>query len=687
MSSSNPLLDFSNLPHFDTFTPACVAPAMDSLLADANATIATLLSATEAPTWANFATPLDDATEKISRAWGIVNHLNLVLNSTALREAYNAHLPLVTAFWTALSLNEALFKKYQQILASPASLSLNSAQKKTLENILRDFRLGGAELSEVVKPEFKHLQESLSTLSSKFNDNILDATNAFALYIEDENELAGIPSDVLHTARTTAEAEGKTGWKLTLQAPCLMPILQYAHSQPLREKIYYANVTRASDLGAPTLDSSGIILEIVAKRQELARILGFANFAELSLATKMAESPVEVFGFLTDMAKAAKPAATTDFATLSSFAKSELNMNCVNAWDVGYVAERMRVARYAFSEQEVRQYFPEDAVLTGLFTLLKTIYGITFNPAKTSIWHDTVRFFDLFDRNNTLIGHVYLDLYARSSKRGGAWMDSARSRRKLSSAIQLPVAYLNCNFAAPVDGKPALFTHDNVITLFHEFGHGLHHLLTQIDDLGVSGIAGVEWDAVELPSQFMENFCWEPTVLANMTRHVETGAPLPEALLQKMLAAKNYLSGMAIVRQLEFALLDMELHTDFSINGGAAQALSALLEDVRSKIAVINYPYFNRFLHQFSHIFGGGYAAGYYSYMWAKVLSADAFSAFEDEGVLNPAVGQKFWDEVLGRGGSRPAMESFVAFRGRPPKMDALMRHNGMLITALPQAA
>ena len=681
MTTLNPLLDFSGMPRFDTFTPECVAPAIDSLLADANAVVAQLLAATEAPTWTNFVTPLDDATEKLGRAWGVVNHLNLVANSPALREAYNTQLPLVTAFWTALSLNEALFAKYQKIRASSANLSLNAAQNKSLDNVLRDFRLGGAELEAAVKPRFKGLQESLSSLSSKFNDNILDATNAFGLYIEDENELAGIPTDVLHTARAAAEAEGKTGWKLTLHAPCLMPVLQYAHSQPLREKMYHANVTRASDLGAAALDNTTHILDIVAKRNELSGLLGFENFTALSLAPKMAQSAKEVFDFLNDMVKAAKPFAMNDFTALQSFAKVELNMSTVNAWDVGYVSERLRVARYAFSEQEVRQYFPEDAVLTGLFKLLHTIYGITFKAAKTSVWHSAVQFFDLFDRKQNLIGHVYLDLYANAAKRGGAWMDSPRSRRKVTSGMQLPIAYLNCNFAAPVDGKPALFTHNNVITLFHEFGHGLHHLLTHIDELGVSGIAGVEWDAVELPSQFMENFCWEPSVLADMTRHVDTGDTLPTALLQKMLAAKNFQAGMAMVRQLEFALVDMHLHTDFNPGSDGSMAVNALLSGVRSQVAVIDYPYFNRFLHQFSHIFGGGYAAGYYSYMWARVLSADAYSAFEEQGVLNPTIGQQFWDEILGRGGSRPAMESFIAFRGRPPKMDALMRHNGMLAT------
>ncbi len=684
MATLNPILDFSGMPRFDTFTPECVAPAMTQLLSEADEVISQLLSASEAPTWTNFVTPLDDATERISRAWGIVSHLNLVANSPSLREAYNQQLPLVTAFWTALSLNEALFAKYQIIRASPASLSLSSAQNKTLDNVLRDFRLGGAELSANLKPQFKQLQESLSTLSSKFNDNILDATNAIALYVEDEHELAGIPADVLHTAKAAAAADSKVGWKLTLHAPCLMPVLQYAHSQPLREKIYHANVTRASELGTASLDNTALILEIVAKRHELSGLLGFDNFGELSLATKMAQSPAEVFDFLNNLAAATKPYAVNDFAAMVAFAKAELNMSTLNAWDIGYVAERLRSAQYAFSEQEVRQYFPEDAVLAGLFKLLQTIYSITFKAAKTAVWHDAVQFFDLFDRNQNLIGHVYLDLYANANKRGGAWMDSPRSRRKLSNGMQLPVAYLNCNFPGPVDGKPALFTHNNVITLFHEFGHGLHHLLTQVDELGVSGIAGVEWDAVELPSQFMENFCWEPRVLADMTRHVDSGETLPTTLLQKMLDAKNFQAGMAMVRQLEFALVDMHLHTHFSrekndeATAGTVNALNALLTAVRSQVAVINYPYFNRFLHQFSHIFGGGYAAGYYSYMWARVLSADAYGAFEEQGVLNPIVGQKFWDELLGRGGSRPAMESFVAFRGRAPTMAALMRHNGM---------
>jgi oligopeptidase A len=635
------------------------------------------------PTWQNFVVPMEDANERLSRAWGPVGHLNAVMNSPELREVYNATLPKITQYYAELGQNLALFVKFKALHNSPEFAGLSAARKKIIENELRDFRLGGAELPDAQKARYLEIQERLSELSSRFSDNLLDATNDYTLVIENKDELSGLPDDALQAAQEAAQAASKSGWMFTLKAPSYMPVMQYADNRKLREKMYHAYGTRASEFGKPEFDNTALMDEIVKLRGEEARLLGFANYGELSLASKMANSPQQVVEFMRELAQRARPFAEKDLAELREFARTELGISDLQSWDVGYASEKLREQRYAFSEQEVKQYFPEDAVLPGMFKLVETLYGLRIKAASAPVWHDDVRFFDIRNDREQLVGQFYLDLYARNSKRGGAWMDDVITRRRLApdalknSAIQTPAAYLNCNFSAPVGGKPATFTHDEVITLFHEFGHGLHHLLTEVEDLGVSGINGVEWDAVELPSQFMENFCWEWDVVRGMSRHSNTGEPLPRALFDKMLAAKNFQSGLQTLRQIEFSLFDMLMHSNFEAGGG--KTILQLLDEVRAEVAVLIPPAFQRFPHSFSHIFSGGYAAGYYSYKWAEVLSADAYSMFEENGVLNPDVGARFRSEILAMGGSRGAMQSFAAFRGREPSLDALLRHNGLL--------
>jgi oligopeptidase A len=672
----NPLLDFSGLPRFPDFRVELVTPAVDQLLTENRALVARIAGPAVPSTWRDFVQPLEDANERLHRAWGIVGHLNAVMNDPALREVYNANLPKITQYYTELGQHEGLFAKFKALRASREFDALSRAQQKIVENELRDFRLGGAELAPERKARFKEISERLAQLSSRFSDNLLDATNAFAHFVADPAQTRGIPSDVLAAAREAAQAEGKAGWKFTLHAPSYLPVMQYAEHRPLRELMYRAYVTRASEFGKPEWDNSALIAEIVKLRREEARLLDFASYAEYSLEPKMAESPRQVLDFLGELAARAKPYAERDLREVADFAGAELGLAKLEAWDIAYASEKLRLKRYAFSDQEVKQYFPETRVLPGMFKLVETLYGLKIEPATGPTWHPSVRFYAISDRTGQPVGEFYVDLYARPSKRGGAWMDEAVTRRIKDGRVQAPVAYLNCNFSAPVGGKPALFTHEEVNTLFHEFGHGLHHLLTRIDHLGVSGINGVEWDAVELPSQFMENFCWEWDVLRPMTSHVDTGEPLPRALFDKMLAAKNFQSGMQTVRQLEFSLFDLQLHHDFDPEG--RKTALELLDEVRARVAVLRPPAYNRFPHNFSHIFAGGYAAGYYSYKWAEVLSADAYSLFEENGVLDQRTGQRFWDEILGMGGSRPALESFVAFRGREPRMDALLRHNGM---------
>ncbi|MFP5402490.1 MAG: M3 family metallopeptidase [Gammaproteobacteria bacterium] len=678
----NPLLDFSGLPRFADFKPEHVTPAIDQLLAECRAAVQRAEAPDTPAEWDAFITPMEDTNERLGRAWGQVSHLHSVMDSPELREVYNANLPKITVYYAELGQNEALFAKYKALAASPAFATLSPARRKIVDNELRDFRLGGAELPADKKARFMQLQEELAQLSAKFEENLLDATNAFALYVEHAGELAGVPEDVLAMMQAAAEADGKSGWKITLQMPSYLPVMQYADNRGLRETLYRAYVTRASEFGPTELDNTPLISQVLRLRREAAELLGFASYAQVSLEAKMADSPAEVLKFLDELAARARPYAEQDFAELKAFAASELGLETLEAWDNAYVSEKLRVVRYSFSDQEVKQYFPEPRVLDGLFKLVETLYGLSIREDRAPVWHPDVKFYTLYDRAGQRIGQFYLDLYARASKRGGAWMDDVITRRRKADGIQTPVAYLNCNFSAPVGGKPALFTHDEVITLFHEAGHGLHHLLTQVEELGVSGINGVEWDAVELPSQFMENFCWEWDVLKHMTAHVDSGEALPRELFDKMLAAKNFQAGLQTLRQIEFASFDMQLHDDFDPNG--TRSAQDLIEEIRKKTAVIVPPAYNRFPNNFSHIFAGGYAAGYYSYKWAEVLSADAYALFEDEaegygGVLNPEIGHRFWSEILAQGGARPALESFKAFRGREPAIDALLRHNGMV--------
>ncbi len=673
----NPLLDFTGLPRFSEIKPEHVAPAIEQILAENRALVESLLNDKTAPTWNDFVRPMEDANERLSRAWGPVGHLNAVMNSPELREAYNATLPKLTQYYAELGQNLALFEKFKALHNGPEFAGLSTARRKIIENELRDFRLGGAELDQEKKARYLKIQERQSELSSRFSDNLLDATNEYELLIDSFAELSGLPEDSLQTAREAAAAAGKNGWLFTLKAPSYLPVMQFADNRAMRQNIYRAYATRASEFGKPELDNTKLMDEIVALRGEEALLLGFANYGELSLAAKMAETPQQVVTFMRELAQRARPFAEKDLAELREFARTSLGLSDLHSWDIAYASEKLREQRYAFSEQEVKQYFPEDAVLHGLFQLVETLYRLRITAADAPLWHETVRFFDIRDLQGQLVGQFYLDLYARNSKRGGAWMDDVITRRRLPSGIQTPVAYLNCNFSAPVGNKPAVFTHDEVNTLFHEFGHGLHHLLTEVEDLGVSGINGVEWDAVELPSQFMENFCWEWDVLQVMTRHCNSGEKLPRVLFDKMLAAKNFQSGLATLRQIEFALFDMLMHSNFE--AGGSKSILQLLDEVRAEVAVLIPPEFNRFPQSFSHIFAGGYAAGYYSYKWAEVLSADAYSLFEENGVLNPDVGARFRAEILAKGGARPAMESFTSFRGREPSIDALLRHNGLI--------
>lgn len=675
MTPTNPLLDFSGLPRFDAIQPEHIAPAIDALLADAEAAVKT--AETVSPvTWASFAEPLDDATERLWRAWGQVGHLQAVVNTPALREAYNATLPKVTRFGSALGQNLTLYQQYRALAATPEATQYGPARRKVLENALRDFRLGGAELDDAGKARYSAIREELSALSATFSQNVLDATDAWSLHVDDRAELAGLPDDVMAAARSAAEKDGLAGWKLTLQMPCYIPVQTYAEHRPLREALYRANAVRASEFGDAALDNSGNIDRVLALRAELAALLGFANYAEYSIATKMAEDAPQVLGFLRDLAARAKPYAQRDRAELEAFARDELGMPALEAWDLAFAAEKLKQARYSYSEQDVKQYFTEPKVLDGLFSVIRSLYGLEVQPDSAPVWHPDVRFFRVVDAQGALVGQFYLDLYAREGKRGGAWMDDCRNRRETAAGVQTPLVYLVCNFGKGAEGQPATFSHSDVTTLFHEMGHGLHQLLTRIGELGVAGINGVEWDAVELPSQFMENFCWEWDRVQAMTAHVSTGEPLPRALFDRMLAARNFQSGMFTVRQLEFALFDMQLHSEFDPTQDSVQAL---LERVRDEVAVNRPPAWNRFPNQFSHIFAGGYAAGYYSYKWAEVLSADAYAAFEEAPDKVTETGQRFRDEVLSRGGSRSAAENFAAFRGRAPTVDALLRHNGMV--------
>lgn len=660
---TNPLLSTAALPDFAAIRPEHVQPAITELLAAAQAALDEAVKPETPADYDVLSRILDTATERMGAAWGAVGHLNAVADTPALREAYNAMLPAVTEFSTAMGANEALFAKYKAVMAAQGG-TLSAPRRQLLKHAIRDFVLSGAELQGAARERYAAIQERSAELQQQFSEHVLDATDGWS-HVASAEELAGVPQDVLDATRLD---DG--GHKLTLHFPVYLPVIQYAENRALRERLYRAYVTRASEQGKPEWDNSAAMREIVALRQEEARLLGYASFAEVSLAPKMASTPAEVAGFLRDLASRARPFAEKDLAELREFAKGEP----LEAWDIPFWSEKLKEARYAFSDQTVKQFFTAPKVVAGLFAIIERLFDVTIAEARASVWHETVKFYEL-RRQGRAIASFYLDLYARPGKRPGAWMDDVRSRwLKPSGEQQLPVAQLVCNFASPVGDKPALLTHDDVITLFHEFGHGLHHMLTQVNDLGVSGISGVEWDAVELPSQFMENFCWEWDVLGQLSGHVDSGEPLPRELFDKMTAAKNFQSGLMTLRQIEFALFDMRLHGE----PGAEADVQKLLDEVRAEVAVLIPPAFNRFQHSFSHIFAGGYAAGYYSYKWAELLSADAWSAFEEEGVFNAATGRRFLHEVLEQGGARDAIDSFKAFRGREPRIDALLRHQGM---------
>lgn len=671
--NSNPLLDFTDLPRFDAIRPEHVTPAVTELLAAANEALERAVSEAVPADYEALSAVLDVATERLGRAWGAVSHLNAVADSPALRAAYNENLPRITEFHTRLGADERLYAKYKAVADSPAARELRPARQRALSNAIRDFVLSGAELRGQAKVRFAQIQERQAELSQKFSEHVLDATDGYAYYAS-EAEMAGVPDDAREAARQAARAEGRDGYKLTLQFPSYFPVMQYGQDRSLRERLYTAYVTRASELGEPEHDNSALMRELLALRQEEAELLGYRNFAEVSLVPKMAESPQQVLDFLRDLARRARPHAERDLTELREFARTELGLPELAAWDLAYASEKLKEKRYAFSDQEVKQYFTEPKVLEGLFKIVETLFEVVIRPDTAPVWHPSVRFFRI-ERGGRLVGQFYLDPYARQGKRSGAWMDDVRSRwARPDGSLQTPVAHLVCNFAEGVGGKPALLTHDSVLTLFHEFGHGLHHLLTQVDDIGVAGISGVEWDAVELPSQFMENFCWEWEVLRHMTAHVDTGEPLPRPLYDRMVAAKNFQSGLQTLRQIEFALFDMRLHAE----PGSHDRIQQVIDEVRAEVAVFPPPSFNRMQHSFSHIFAGGYAAGYYSYKWAEVLSADAYSAFEETGVLDVTTGRRYREHILEVGGSRPAEESFRAFRGREPRIDALLRHQGM---------
>ncbi len=684
------LLDSESLPRYDLIQADQVVPAIDQLLSEARSALRHVTSDTVAPSWDAVMVPLSEATERLSRAWSAVHHMSGVMDSPEWREATNSRLAEVSAFWTELSQHPQLFEKVKAIHAQGG---LNAARQRAIENSLRAFRLGGAELDADTKQKFAETQARLAQLNQRFSEQLLDSTNATIIHVTDEAMLDGLPEHARDAAKAEAERREMPGWVFTLQYPSYGPVMQFAKQRSLREEVYRKQAMRASEIATegPDHDNGPIMGEILALRQQQAKWLGYANAAEVSLAPKMANSPQQVIEFLMDLANKARPAAEKDLTELRTFAAAELGIANLEPWDIGFASEQLRQSRYAFSEDEVRQYFQLPRVLQGLFRTIKTLFHVEIKPviglAPLPTWHADVQLFEVI-RSHQTIGHVYLDLYARSTKRGGAWMDDARGRRALphqAGKIQTPVALLTCNFAAPVGGKPTTLTHDDVITLFHEFGHGLHHLLTQVDELDVSGINGVEWDAVELPSQFMENFCWEWDNLLHMTAHLETGQPLPRELFDKMIAARNFQSGLFMLRQIEFSVFDMRIHAELIPANGASgsdvgKAIEAMLWKVRDEVAVLMPPKFNRFAQSFSHIFAGGYAAGYYSYKWAEVLSADAYAAFEEAGLEHYSdVGQRFWKEVLSVGGSRPAMESFKAFRGREPQVEPLLRHNGLM--------
>lgn len=679
--ANNPLLNFDGLPDFAAILPRHIAPALDYLIASAQQTRQTLLDDLTVPDWTNLVQPLEDANEKIHRMWSPVAHLNAVMNSDELRTEYESCLPKLTAYSTELAQDERLYAAWRKIKQSVDFKNLDTAQQKIIENNLRDFRLAGAELNDEDKKRFTGIQQQLSRLANEFQNNVLDATQAWWLRIEDEKYLAGLPASACEMAHQVAQDKNLTGWCFTLDGPSYLAFMTYADARELRAQMYQAYVCRASDQGPNSgqWDNSQTIVELLSLRQQAAILLGYANYAETSLATKMAANVEQVMQFLNDLAQKSKPAAKKEFETLAQFARRLDGITTLEAWDVAYYSEKLRQQEFNFSGEELRPYFPEAHVLDGMFQTIKRLYGMNVTPLeKVATWHEDVKVFQIEQADGVVRGRFYLDLYARKNKRGGAWMDDCISRKRTGSDIQVPTAYLVCNFSAPVGNQPVLFTHEEVITLFHEFGHGLHHMLTQVDYVSVAGINGVAWDAVELPSQFMENWCWQHEALELIAAHHETGASLPIELMRKLKAAKNFQSGLQMVRQLEFSLFDMKLHTEFDPDG--EQSVQSVLDAVRRKVAVVAAPAFNRFQNSFGHIFSGGYAAGYYSYKWAEVLSADAFSKFEEQGIFDRATGEQFLQSVLEQGGSREPMELFVEFRGREPDVQALLRDAGLLV-------
>ncbi len=676
---TNPLLNINDLPEFSRIEPRHVRPAVEQLLAEGRQQIEELLAANTTYTWDNLVAPLEAMDDRINRAWSPVSHMNSVVNTDELRDAYNGCLPLLSEYGTELGQHEGLYRAYRQIADGEQYAQLDTAQQKVIDNALRDFRLSGIELPQEQRDRFKAIMQELSKLASTYSDNVLDATHAWHKQITDEALLAGLPESARSLAKQTAAQRDLDGWVFTLEFPSYYAVMTYADDRALREEIYTAYVTRASDQGphAGQWDNAENMEQIVSLRHEAAQLLGFANYAERSLATKMATTTDQVMQFLEDLATRSRPAAVTELEDVRTFAAETHGEQDLQAWDIGYFSEKLRQDRYAISQEELKPYFPEPRVISGLFAIVERLYGLKIAQVdEVDTWHEDVRYYRISDADGHIRGEFYFDLYARPHKRGGAWMDECICRRRTSKGVQLPVAYLTCNFSPPIGDDPAMFTHDEVITLFHEFGHGLHHMLTQIDYAGVSGINGVAWDAVELPSQFMENWCWERKALDLLSGHYQTGESIPDELYQRMRQAKNFQSAMQMMRQLEFALFDFRMHRDFDPAKGAR--IHETLEEVREQVAVIRPPAFNRFENGFTHIFGGGYAAGYYSYKWAEVLSADAFSAFEETGIFNRETGHRFLHSILEQGGSREPMELFVEFRGREPTIDALLRHSGL---------
>lgn len=679
---TNPLLQAHLLPPFSHIQPEHVAPAISQLIDEGRSQLQQLLANLPAPSWANLVAPLEEQGDKLDQAWAPVSHLNSVANSDALRDAYNTSIGLLTEFSTEFSQNEALYRAYQQLADSAEFAGLSQAQQQTINNALRDFRLGGVALNDADKKRYGDIQKRLSELSNQFSNNLLDATQAWYKHFDNAEPLAGLPESALAQAQQAAAQKNLEGYVVTLDFPSYYAVIMYADNRALREEIYRAYVTRASAEGkkadgssAVEFDNSELIRETLALRHELAQLLGFASYAERSLASKMAETPAQVLQFLEELASKSKPFAARDYAELKAFAQSQ-GCSDLQAWDTTYYSEKLRVAKYSVSQEELRPYFPAEKVIGGMFEVVQRLFGIHVRQvSEFDSYHPDVRFYEIH-KNGEKIASFYLDIFARDKKKGGAWMADCRVRRNTANGIQLPVAFLTCNFTPPVGNTPSLLTHDEVTTLFHEFGHGLHHMLTQIDVAAVSGINGVAWDAVELPSQFMENWCWEPEAIPLISGHYQTGEPLPQALLDKMLAAKNFQSGLQMLRQLEFSLFDFRLHADYSPQ--APHSAQQVLNDVRAQVAVVTPPAFNRFENSFSHIFAGGYAAGYYSYKWAEVLSADAYSRFEEEGIFNRTTGERFLTEILQQGGSKAPMELFKNFRGREPNIDALLRHSGI---------